>query len=98
VKIISVQKINDDAKDAGPARFEYTKSLFEKSYQEIAQKPQEVTGIVVIFDSADGGMIAATMATLRRWRAGALSDSALSHECFLDPPEAFGSAGPSASQ
>jgi hypothetical protein len=98
VKIISVQKINDDAKDAGPVRFEYTKSLFEKSYDEIAQKPQEVTGIVVIFDSADGGMIAATMATLRQWRAGTLSDSALSHECFLDPPEAFGSADPSASQ
>jgi hypothetical protein len=98
VKIISVQKINDNAQDAGPARFEYTKSLFEKSYQEMAQKPQELAGIVVIFDSADGGMIAATVATLQQWRAGTLSDSALWHKCFFDPPEAFGSAGPSASQ
>lgn len=98
VKIISVQKIDDNAKDAGPARLEYTKSLLEKGYQEIAQKPQELAGIVVIFDSADGGMIAATMATLQQWKAGTLSDSALWHKCFFDPPEAFGSAGPSASQ
>jgi hypothetical protein len=98
VKIISVQKIDDNAKDAGPARLEYTKSLLEKGYREIAQKPQDLAGIVVIFDSADGGMIAATMATLQQWKAGTLSDSALWHKCFFDPPEAFGSAGPSASQ
>lgn len=98
VKIISVQKIDDNAKDVGPARLEYTKSLLEKGYREIAQKPQELAGIVVIFDSADGGMIAATMATLQQWKAGTLSDSALWHKCFFDPPEAFGSAGPSASQ
>ena len=97
VKIISVQKIDDKAEDGGPARLEYTKSLLEKSYQEISQKPQDLAGIVVIFDSSDGGMIAATMATLQQWRAGTLSDSALWHKCFFDPPEAFGSAGPSAS-
>lgn len=98
VKIISVQKIDDKTQDAGPVRLMYTKSLLEKSYQEISQKPQDLAGIVVIFDASDGGMIAATMATLQQWRAGTLSDSALWHQCFFDPPEAFGSAGPSASQ
>jgi hypothetical protein len=98
VKIISVRKVDDKAEDAGPARLEYAKSLLEKSYQEITQKPQDLAGIVVIFDSSDGGMIAATMAALQQWRAGRLSDSALWHKCFFDPPEAFGSAGPSASQ
>jgi hypothetical protein len=48
----------------------------------------------VIFDSADGGMIAATMPALQQWRAGTLSDSALWHKCFFDPPETFDSAGP----
>jgi hypothetical protein len=98
VKIISVQGVGDKAQDAGPARLEYTKSLLEKSYQEMSQKPQDLAGIVVIFDSSDGGMIAATMAALQQWRAGTLSDSALWHKCFFDPPEAFGSAGSSASQ
>ena len=99
VKIISVQKVDDNAKDAGPkARLEYAKFLFEKGYKEVAQKPQDLAGIVVIFDSADGGMIAATTATLRQWKAGTLSDPALWHNCFFDPPETFDSSGTSASE
>ncbi|HEY3617934.1 MAG TPA: hypothetical protein VGK96_14075 [Candidatus Sulfotelmatobacter sp.] len=95
VKIISVQKVDENAKDAGPkARLEYTKFLLEKNYQELAQGPTAPAGIVVIFDSADGGMIAATMPALQQWRAGTLSDSALWHKCFFDPPETFDSAGP----
>ena len=99
VKIISVQKIDENAKDAGPkVRLEYTKFLLDKSVKEMAQTPQGLAGVVVIFDSADGGMIAATLATLQQWRAGTLSDSALWHKCFFDPPETFDSSGSSASQ
>lgn len=99
VKIISVQKIDENSKEAGSkARLEYTKFLLEKSYKEMAQKPPQPAGIVVIFDSADGGMIAATMPTLQQWRAGTLSDAALWHNCFFDPPETFDSTTPSGSQ
>ena len=99
VKIISVQKTDDNVKDAGPkARLEYTKFLLEKNYKEMAQTATAPAGIVVIFDSADGGMIAATMAALQQWRAGALSDSALWHKCFFDPPETFESSGSSSTQ
>ena len=99
VKIISVQKVEENAKSAdAKVRLEYTKFLLEKSYKEIAQKPQDLAGIVVIFDSADGGMIAATMPTLQQWKAGTLSDSALWHKCFFDPPEMFDSTAPSGGQ
>lgn len=99
VKIISVQKIDDNTKDAGAGiRLEYAKFLFDKGYKEIAQKPQDMAGIVVIFDSADGGMVAATLSSLAQWKAGTLSDSALWHKCFFDPPETFDSSGSSASQ
>jgi hypothetical protein len=99
VKIISVQNIGENDKNAGPgARLEYTKFLLEKNYKDLAQNPSAPAGVVVIFDSADGGMVAATMATLQQWRAGTLSDSALWHKCFFDPPETFESSGPSASQ
>jgi len=99
VKIISVQKIDDSAKDAGPqARLEYAKFLLEKGYKEVSPKAQDIAGIVVIFDSADGGMIAAPLGALQQWKAGTLSDSALWHKCFFDPPETFDSAGSSASQ
>jgi len=99
VKIISVQKTDDNAKEAGPKdRLEYAKFLLEKNYGELVQKSQELAGIVVIFDSADGGMIAATLPALQQWKAGTLSDSALWHKCFFDPPETFDSAGPAGSQ
>jgi hypothetical protein len=99
VKIISVQKIDENAKDAGPnVRLEYTKFLLEKNFKELTQTPSALAGIVVIFDSPDGGMIAATMPTLQQWRAGTLSDSALWHKCFFDPPETFDFSGTSASQ
>ena len=96
VKIISVQKVDEGTGNVGSAqRLEYTKFLLEKGYAEIVEKKQELQGIVVIFDSADGGMIAATTPALQQWRAGTLTDSALWHQCFFDPPETFDSVGSS---
>jgi hypothetical protein len=99
VKIVSVQKVDEGAKNVGfPERLEYTKYLLQKAYAEIAEKKQELQGIVVIFDSADGGMIAATTAALQQWRAGTLTDSALWHKCFFDPPETLDAGGSSGSR
>jgi hypothetical protein len=99
VRIASVEKIDEGSKDAGARlRLEFAKSVFDKDYAELAQKPQELAGIVLIFDSADGGMIAATSSTLQQWKAGTLSDAALWHQCFFDPPETFNVSGSSASQ
>jgi hypothetical protein len=99
VRIVSVEKINESAKDSGPQlRLEYAKSLLEKDYAELAQKPEELAGIVLIFDSVDGGMIAATLPTLQQWKAGKLSDAALWHQCFFDPPETFTPSSSGASQ
>ncbi len=98
VKIVSVEKISE-TKDAGPQlRLEFTKSVLDNDYAELAQKQQELAGIVLIFDSADGGMIAATFPTLQQWKAGKMSDAALWHQCFFDPPETFNESGVSASQ
>jgi hypothetical protein len=46
----------------------------------------------------DGGMIAATLSTLQQWKAGKLSDAALWHQCFFDPPEIFNESGASVSR
>src|ERR1700723_2837108 len=84
VKIVSVEKTDESAKDSGPAlKLEFAKSVLDREYAELAQKAQELAGIVVIFDSADGGMIAASFATLQQWKAGTLSDAALWHQCFF---------------
>ena len=92
VKIVSVQKTDETVKDGGlPVRLEFAKSILDNNYTELAQKSPALAGIVLIFDSADGGMIAATTSTLQQWKAGALSDAALWHQCFFDPPETFNS-------
>jgi hypothetical protein len=43
-------------------------------------------------------MIASTFPVLQQWKAGTLSDAALWHQSFFDPPEIFSGSGSSASQ
>jgi hypothetical protein len=90
VKIVSVEQVDENAKDLDPRqRLEFAKSILDKDYAELAKPPQSLEGIVLIFDSADGGMIAATVSTLQQWKKGSISDAALWHQCFFDPPETF---------
>src|SRR5580692_11674175 len=99
VRIVSVEQTDENAKDSGPQlRLEFAKSVLDQDYAELGQKPQELAGIVVIFDAVDGGMIAAALPTLQQWKAGKLSDAAMWHQCFFDPPETFGAAGAGATQ
>ncbi len=96
VKVISVQKVHESAQDTGPGeKLEFAKFVLDKNFGELARNAQELSGIVLIFDSADGGMIAAPIAALERWKSGQLSDSALWRQCFFDPPETFIAPGPS---
>lgn len=90
VKIITVQNAGGSASNTGSqAKLEFAKSLFEKEYAELALSPTSAAGVVVIFDSEDGGMAAATLPTLQQWKAGTLSDQAFWRRCFFDPPETF---------
>jgi hypothetical protein len=99
VKIVSVEDTGSATKDVGAKlRLEFVKSVFDEDYAQLSQNQQELAGIVVIFDSVDGGMMAATFPTLRQWKAGSLSDAALWHQCFFDPPETFTDSGSPASQ
>jgi hypothetical protein len=93
VEIVTVQKIDESSKAGGPqAKLEYAKYLLGKTYTELLQKKENLDGIVLVYDSADGGMIAAPVTTLQQWKIGSLSDAALWHQCFFDPPETFDSA------
>jgi hypothetical protein len=90
VNIISVQKIAESATDTGSAaKLAFTRTLYDKAYLEIAKGSTGIDGVVVIFDSDDGGMTAATVAILRQWKTGTLSEDAFWRRCFFDPPEAF---------
>ena len=88
VKIISVQKARS-AGTGAEAKLEFAKSIFNREYAELAKNSTAAAGVVVIFDSEDGGMLAVTLPVLQLWKAGTLSDEALWHRCYVDPPEMF---------
>jgi hypothetical protein len=90
VKILTIQKTGANFSTNGSqAKLEFAKSLFAKEYAELTRTSTTAAGVVLIFDSEDGGMAAATLPALQQWKAGTLSDQAFWRRCFFDPPEAF---------
>ncbi len=91
VRIVSLQKTNENASTASAgAKLAFAKSILEREYVDLVKAPTSIVGVVMIFDSEDGGMVAATLPLLREWKAGSLSDEAFWRRCFFDPREAFG--------
>ena len=88
VKIVSVQKIASGGAGA-QAKLAYAKSVFSNEYSDLTKTGSTASGVVVVFDSEDGGMMATTIPVLKLWKSGTLSDEALWRRCFFDPPEAF---------
>ena len=48
-----------------------------------------LAGVVVIFDSADGGIMGATLPSVKQFAEGTLSSGDFWKQCYLDPPDAF---------
>jgi hypothetical protein len=90
VKIYTVQPVSQDPKETGAqAKLTFAASLLRKFSAESASATPSVDGVVVIFDSADGGMIGSTLSGTRQFAAGALSQDDFWKLCYLDPPDAF---------
>ncbi|HEY1481805.1 MAG TPA: hypothetical protein VGF19_03685, partial [Candidatus Acidoferrum sp.] len=90
VKIYTVQPVSQDPKEAGPAaRLKYSLSLFEKAMKDAASATPSPEGVVVIFDSADGGMVSATMSDIQKVTAGTLDHNAFWSQSYMDPEDAF---------
>jgi hypothetical protein len=88
VKIISVQQAPGTGRITSPQdKMHFAETLLKS---ETAEK--SAAGLVLIFDSEDGGMVAATRAVLDLWKNGSLSEQAFWRQCYLDPPEILGSA------
>ncbi len=90
VKIIWTAPASSEGKPAPAlAKRNFAKSLLVTAYQEISSHDQAVAGVVIVFDSADGGQIAATLENLKQWQAGSLSEASFWRLCSADPPELF---------
>ncbi len=88
VKIISLQQAAGSGRITSPQeKKEFAAELFKKESRGLVS---DAAGVVLVFDAEDGGMIAATRATLDQWNSGALSDALFWRQCYLDPPEILG--------
>lgn len=93
VKIYTVQAASQDSKETtASAKLEFAASLFQKFLADPLGSEREISGVVLIFDSADGGIIAATLEDIRQMTGGSLSRDNFWKHCFLEPPDAFRTA------
>ncbi len=90
VKLYSVQPAQSaHAETQGRDKRNFAKELFVRALQETSVAESPVAGVVVIFDSADGGQVSTTYASLKSWHEGTISEAAFWQSCSLDPPETF---------
>jgi hypothetical protein len=89
VKIYTVQPVSQDPKETDAhAKLKFAGSLMQKFADETAGATAG-DGVVVIFDSADGGIAGATLASIQQLAKGEISEEAFWKQCYLDPPETF---------
>jgi hypothetical protein len=89
VRVIWLEPAPSAATSTAREKLAFARALFEKSYGELKSSGATVDGVVIVFDSADGGQIAATISGLKLLTDGAISESAFWRQCSLDPPESF---------
>ena len=90
VKIYTVQPVSQDPKQTGArAKLAFAGGLFRNYAAETTASALALAGVVVIFDSADGGIMGATLPSVKHFAEGTLSSGDFWKQCYLDPPDAF---------
>ena len=90
VKIYTVQPASQDLKETrAAAKLRFASSLFKKFSAKSAAVAPPVEGVVVIFDSADGGIIGCSLLNTQQMASGSLPEDIFWKLCYMDPPEAF---------
>jgi hypothetical protein len=88
-KLYSVQPVESPrAETTAREKRVFVKELFLRASSEHTATDSNA-GVVVVFDSADGGMAATTFASLDDWQKGKLSEAEFWQRCSLDPTETF---------
>ena len=89
VKVIWIEPASPSATTTPSQKLAFAKKLLVQAYPEANSATPVVSGVVIVFDSADGGQIAATLSSLKQMVDGALPEAAFWKQCSLDPPESF---------
>jgi len=89
VQIEWVEPANPAVATSRQEKLAFAKSVFLHASASLPNSPPNTEGIVVVFDSADGGQIAAALSSVKALANRTLTDSAFWRACSLDPPESF---------
>jgi hypothetical protein len=73
----------------GLNQLRFAEFTFVEGYREATHSQQQVDGVVVVFLGQKGGVAAATLADIRRWHEGYLTDKLFLDRCSLDPSDSF---------
>jgi len=80
----------DDQLTSPHAKREYARTVLLNAYTALGNVNPEIAGVVVVFDSIDGGQIAVTRASLELLKNLApANEMTFWKQCSLDPPDAF---------
>jgi len=86
----TVQPVSAQSKETrATAKLDFAASLFREFSNAPTRTTDSIEGIVVIFDSADGGIVASSLSTAREFAIGSLSAEAFWNKCYKDPSDAF---------
>ncbi len=90
VEIFTVRPVSQNPKEIDArAKLAFASSVLQDFSAKPAPTASAVEGVVIVFDSDDGGMIGATLQDLKQFSGGKLSADDFWKRCYLDPPEAF---------
>jgi len=89
VRIEWVEPTNSAISTSRKDKLAYAKSVFLRASKNLAQSQPSAEGIVVVFDSADGGQIAALLSSVEALAGRTISEAAFWRQCSLDPRESF---------
>jgi hypothetical protein len=93
VKIFWVQPAAAPTASTSPGeKREFTKSLFQRAWDDSKQAQNSFAGVVVVFDAPDGGQISATLAMLQGWMETKTSEVEFWRQCSIDPADLFGAS------
>jgi hypothetical protein len=76
----------------GRKKLAFAQQVFANRYEQAAHSDTAFAGVVVIFLGNGGGVAAATLDNIGRWRSGLMTELTFLKHCSLDPPGVFGSA------
>jgi hypothetical protein len=90
VRIIWVAPVSEvNQTSTAQAKKIFAQDTFARVYKDQSSTHEPSAGVVIVFDSADGGQVSVALSDLAQWTSGALTDDSFWKKCSVDPADLF---------